>query len=100
MSSKSVAVTVKIMDSEYRVACPDEEREALQAAASYLSDKMHEIRTTGKILGVERIAVMAALNISHELLKSHIGNKELEEFTNARLQQLLDKVEITLNKPT
>ena len=97
-NSKSVPVTVKIMDNEYRVACPMDEREALQAAAVYLSDKMQEIRESGKILGVERVAVMAALNISHELLKSKKENIDLGDVTNNRVQQLLNKVEAVLNK--
>ena len=97
-NSKSVPVTVKIMDNEYRVACPMDEREALQAAAIYLSDKMREIRESGKILGVERVAVMAALNISHELLKSKKENIDLGDVTNSRVQQLLNKVEAALSK--
>lgn len=99
MSNPSVPVTVRIMDSEYRVACPADEREALHSAAEYLSGQMRQIREGGKILGVERIAVIAALNIAHELLKSRRDCGELGEFTNARLQQLLKKIDGALNKP-
>lgn len=99
MSNSSVPVTVRIMDSEYRVACPAEEREALQQAADYLSSQMRQIRENGKILGVERIAVMAALNIAHELLKSRKDYADIGDITNARLQQLLKKIDGTLNKP-
>ena len=98
MSNDTTPVVVKIMDNEYRIACPPEEREALQSAAAYLSNKMREIRETGKILGVERIAVMAALNISHELLKSNRENKGLGDFSNNRVQQLLDKIDMALSK--
>ncbi len=64
---------VKILDRELRVACPDEEREELQDAVAYLNRKMIEIRDAGKIANVERIAIMAALNIAHELLAMKVG---------------------------
>jgi len=71
MSTKTL--DVKILDRELRVACPDEEREDLQDAVAYLNRKMVEIRDAGKIANVERIAIMAALNIAHELLSMKIG---------------------------
>ena len=64
---------VKILDRELRVACPEEEREALLSAVSYLDRKMTDIRDAGKIANVERIAIMAALNIAHELLSTKVG---------------------------
>ncbi len=64
---------VKILDRELRVACPEEEREALLSAVAYLDRKMTEIRDAGKIANVERIAIMAALNIAHELLSTKVG---------------------------
>ncbi len=69
MSQQSTTVEVKILDKEYLVACPEEEREALERAARHLDSKMREIRASGKVFGTERIAVMAALNITHELLE-------------------------------
>lgn len=69
MSQQAATVEVKILDKEYLVACPDEERDALLRAARHLDQKMREIRSSGKVFGVERIAVMAALNITHELLE-------------------------------
>ena len=71
MSTKTL--DVKILDRELRVACPDEEREDLQDAVAYLNRKMVEIRDAGKIANVERIAIMAALNIAHELLSMKVG---------------------------
>ncbi len=64
---------VKILDRELRVACPEEEQEALLSAVTYLNKKMTEIRDAGKIANVERIAIMAALNIAHELLSTKVG---------------------------
>lgn len=66
-------VDVSILDRQYRIACPDEERESLMAAVDYLDKKMREIKDSGKIAGTDRIAVMAALNITHELLAAKTG---------------------------
>ncbi|GAB3285060.1 cell division protein ZapA [Parahaliea aestuarii] len=63
-------VTVRILDKEYQVACPEEQQAELIVSAKYLDKQMRAIRDTGKVIGVERIAVMAALNISYELLKA------------------------------
>ena len=64
----SKTLDIKILDRELRVACPDEERGELLDSVAYLDKKMREIRDAGKIASVERIALMAALNITHELL--------------------------------
>ena len=63
-------VTVKILDKDYQVACPEEQEAELVVSAKYLDKQMRSIRETGKVIGLERIAVMAALNISYELLQA------------------------------
>ncbi len=63
-------VTVKILEKEYQVACPEEQEAELVVSAKYLDKQMRSIRDTGKVIGLERIAVMAALNISYELLQA------------------------------
>ena len=68
--SDTQTVTVSILDKDYQVACPAEQQAELIVSASYLDKQMRSIRETGKVIGLERIAVMAALNISHELLKA------------------------------
>ena len=68
MSSKSKTLDVSIMGHTYKVACSDDERESLLSAVAYLDRKMSEIKSAGKVGSSERIAVMAALNITHELL--------------------------------
>jgi len=73
VSEKIKTLEVKILDRELRIACPDEEREELLDAVAYLDKRMREIRDTGKIVSVERIAMMAALNIAHELLTTRVG---------------------------
>ena len=66
-------VEVNLLGRTYRVACDDDEREALMQAVAYLDAKMNEIRKAGKVMGAERIAVMAALNVAHELLSVKLG---------------------------
>jgi len=66
-------VEVNLLGRSYRVACDDHEREALMQAVAYLDGKMNEIRKAGKVMGAERIAVMAALNVAHELLSVRLG---------------------------
>ena len=66
-------IDVMILDRQYRVACPDDEREELMASVAYLDRQMREIKDSGKIAGADRVAVMAALNITHELLSAKTG---------------------------
>jgi len=75
MSSEKInTLDVTILDREFRVACPNEERAELLDAVAYLDKNMREIRDAGKITSIERIAIMAALNIAHELLTMRLGN--------------------------
>ncbi|MDX1732907.1 MAG: cell division protein ZapA [Halioglobus sp.] len=71
--SQPNTVSVKILEKEYQVACPEGQEEDLTTSAKYLDKQMRKIRDTGKVIGVERIAVMAALNISYELLQASQG---------------------------
>ena len=71
-SPKTIDIT--ILGRSYKVACEDEQRESLLAAAAFLDGKMSDIRKSGKVTGTDRIAVMAALNIAHELLSTKMGN--------------------------
>ena len=68
--SQPHTVTVRILDKDYQVACPAEQEAELLVSAKYLDKQMRTIRDSGKVIGLERIAVMAALNISHELLRA------------------------------
>jgi cell division protein ZapA len=69
MNDRTSRVSIRILEKEYQVACPVEERTDLLDAAEYLNGKMREIRETGAVMGLDRIAVMAALNMANELLK-------------------------------
>jgi len=73
VSEKTKTLDIKILDRELRIACPEEERGELLDAVAYLDKRMREIRDAGKIVSVERIALMAALNITHELLTTKVG---------------------------
>ena len=73
MSEKTRTLDIKLLDRELRIACPEEERAELLDAVAYLDKRMREIRDAGKIVSVERIALMAALNITHELLTTKVG---------------------------
>ena len=73
MTRSTQTVAVRILDKEYQVACPPEQQAELLMSAKHLDQQMRAIRETGKVIGLERIAVMAALNISHELLQARSG---------------------------
>jgi cell division protein ZapA len=72
-NTKTKTLEIKLLDRELRVACPEEERGELLDAVAFLDKRMREIRDAGKIASVERIALMAALNITHELLGMKVG---------------------------
>jgi len=67
---RNISLDVAIMGREFRIACPEDEKEGLLQAVSFLDRKMREIRETGKVIGLERIAIMAALNITHDYLSA------------------------------
>ena len=85
---------VSILDREFRIACPEDERTQLLEAVAYLDKRMREIHDQGKIVTVERIAIMAALNMAHELLTTRVGGGfdmgELKRRMNA-MQETIDK---------
>jgi cell division protein ZapA len=91
-------VSVRIMDRDYLIACPAEERDALQDSARHLDRKMKEIRDSGKIVGAERIAVMAALNLTHELLQNRDLREGQNQSISARIRSLQEKIELALNQ--
>ncbi len=89
-------VTVTILDKEYRVACEPGQEEALLASALHLDQRMRQVRKSGRIIGTERIAVMVALNLTHELmeLKARCGDEELA--LADRLRRLQEQVAVAL----
>jgi cell division protein ZapA len=77
MSETNPPIKVQILGKEYPISCPPEEQHDLLVAARYLDEKMRHIRGTGRVIGTERIAVMAALNIAHELLQANQRNDKI-----------------------
>jgi cell division protein ZapA len=90
--SQSKAVDVNIMGREFTVSCTEEERPGLINAVDFLDKKMRDIRDGGKIIGVERIAIMAALNLSHELLNAKSGNVDVGDIKR-RISQMQDQID-------
>lgn len=86
-------VDVNIMGREFKVACSDDERQGLITAVNFLDKKMREIRDTGKVVGVERIAIMAALNLAHELLTTRSGGFDIGDFKRriVSMQEQIDE---------
>ena len=89
----SKTLTISIMNKEFQVACPEGEEEALQRAARYLSEQMQEIRQSGKVVGMDRIAIMTALNMSHELLSGQSKVQTSQDYAKLRIRALNDRLE-------
>jgi len=96
-NSAAEGVTVTILGKEFAVACPENERAALMAAASHLDKKMREIQNSGKVIGTERTAIMAALNIAHELLDLR-EQGGLPSDVNQKLRFLQSKIDAVLRQ--
>ena len=97
MSEKSTSVQIRILDKEYQVACPAEERTDLLDSAEILNVKMREIRDSGRIVGLDRIAVMAALNMANDLIHAKARDELLEGDLSQRLKSISDRVDDALS---
>jgi len=93
MSADASGMQISIMGREFRVACTPDEQKALLEAVDYLNRKMQEIKEQGKINGLDRIAIMAALNISHEFLTTRLGSFDVAEF-----KRRMSSIETTLDQ--
>ena len=93
MSVDAKGMQVTIMGREFRVACEPDEQKALLEAVDYLNRKMQEIADQGKVTGVDRVAIMAALNISHEFLTMRLGSFDVSEF-----RRRMTHIETTLDQ--
>lgn len=99
MSQKTVSVSVELIGCEYRFACRPSERDDLLEAARYLDERMREVRDcTSKLLSLEAVAVMAALNVSNELLRQRRLSSEADLLVNRQVEDLLQKVDAALSK--
>lgn len=94
-------VSVRIMEKEYVIACPYEERTALLDTAEFLNTRMKEVRDSGKVVGLDRIAVMVALNLANELLRlksQDAKHEKLESEAAGRVRALRERVESAIER--
>ena len=96
--SKNTTVSVKILEKEYQVACPEDQVEALTASARLLDRQMSEIRDTGKVFGLDRIAVMAALNIANELIANKGQVAQVSELMDDKVTSLTERISAVLQE--
>jgi cell division protein ZapA len=92
--SEAKSLQITIMGREFRVACPEDEQAGLLEAVDYLNRKMLEIRDGGKVIGLERIAIMAALNIAHELLTTKVGGG----FDMGEIKRRMNRMEAVIDQ--
>jgi cell division protein ZapA len=97
-AAEPARVSVRILEKEFFVACPYEERSALLDSAEFLNARMREVRDSGRVVGLDRIAVMVALNLAHELMKLKEREARLESEIGNRVRGLRERVEATLEK--
>ena len=92
MSEQVVAVAVEILDKEYTIACPPSEREGLLESARMLGDRLRGIRDSGKVMGTERMVIITALNLIHELTRQQRTQSELHHAMESDIRRLQEKV--------
>jgi len=97
MTEPTAQVSIRILDKEYQVACPVSERTDLLDSAEILNAKMREIRDSGRVVGLDRIAVMAALNMANDLMHAKARDKALEGDYSTRLKSISDRVDSILS---
>lgn len=98
MSAKTAnTVSVKILEKEFRISCPEDEKASLIESASMLNDRMRKIRDSGNVIGAERIAIMAALNLTHELLKTQSDQGSLTSDLSQRVDSMNQRIKSTLD---
>ena len=96
MDNNIKSITIKLLGKEYKINCPNGQESQLMDAALHLDRQMLTIRKNGRLYGLERIAIMAALNVTHELLIQNHSKQENATEINSRLQQLNDKIDQAL----
>jgi cell division protein ZapA len=94
---KPIPVNLHILDKDYVVACPEEERETLIASAHYLNEKVQQVRDGGKVVSTERIVVVSALNIIHEYLHYKQEKESDMQAINHEIEQLQNKIGVALS---
>jgi len=96
MSNPTEPVSITILDRKYQFACSPEERKDLIAAATHLDERMKDIKESGRLMSLERIALQAALNLSHELLKMQRATDLRKEKIDSKIRMLADQLDDAL----
>ncbi len=96
MNEMYAHVSIRILEKEYQVSCPADEKADLVASAELLDQKMREIRDSGKVVGLDRVAVMAALNIANELLQRTDDDRELKDIVGLRVKAMRERLDSAL----
>ena len=96
MNEMYAHVSIRILEKEYQVACPADEKTDLLASAELLNQKMREIRDSGKVVGLDRVAVMAALNLANELLHRTDEDRELKDIVDVRVKAMRERLDTAL----
>jgi cell division protein ZapA len=96
MNEMYAHVSIRILEKEYQVACPADEKADLLASAELLNQKMREIRDSGKVVGLDRVAVMAALNLANELLQRTDEDRELKDIVGLRVKAMRERLDTAL----
>jgi cell division protein ZapA len=91
-------VSIRILEKEYLIACPHEERSALLDAAEFLNTRMRDIRDSGKVVGLDRVAVMVALNLANDLLKLQDKERRTEIESGTRVRALRERIDSAVNR--
>lgn len=101
--SANTTIKIKILEKEYDITCPQDERTELLDSAELLNERMRSIRDSGKVIGLDRIAVMSALNLAHELVKlqNNLGvmDEDKDAEVTARLRTIRDRIQNALGEP-
>jgi cell division protein ZapA len=96
-TSKTIPVNLRVLDKEYVVACPEEERDTLMASAQYLNQKVQEVREGGKVVSTERMVVISALNIIHEYLQYKQQRETQIDMAQNQITRLENKIAVALS---
>ena len=98
MSNQSEAVTIEVLDKQYTVSCPPEEKQALLESARILNERLKEVRGGGKVLGTERMAVMTALNVIHEFSQLQKAQAQFSADVDGTLKRLRGKINEAISR--
>ncbi len=96
MSEAIAHVTIRILDKDFHVTCPADDEQDLLASADFVHRKMREIKDSGKVIGLDRVAVMVALNLANELLSLRGRDRELKNIVDLRIRSMRERLDAAL----